>query len=262
MEREERSGMAVQAALDAAEGRCAQVSDCENISIDTDCYASCGALVGSQDKAAIEAAIARVNETTCDGFEQSGCDRFIPPCVPPQSVDCIAGRCESVNEPPQDAGVDSGVGDAGQQGCADQTITWGDDGGLDGLRTTFTLAPCRTFTAEQQTFGNSPMQVCNNQVPMDGEVTVDDIDALVANADVQEAIAAAPVVYGVDSRPVDGVLLRIEIGSAIVDVGSPCEPSSSACTEIPTGVAALQDGLEALFAQQHDVVPTCLNTTE
>jgi hypothetical protein len=106
------------------------------------------------------------------------------------------------------------------------------------------------------------MQECKNQVPNDCKVTDDYNHAVVANADVQEAIAAAPVVYGVDSRPVDGVLLRIEIGSAIVDVGSPCEPSSSACTEIPTGVAALQDGLEALFAQQHDVVPTCLNTTE
>jgi hypothetical protein len=159
--------------------------------------------------------------------------------------------CRRCND---DAGA---MPDAAETSCLEHTIRWGGDGGLVAMRTQFSLESCATYRVSEITLGQEPRQLCLNEVPRDALITVDDINALIAADDVQEAMAHAPIVFGVDSRPVDGVLLRIEIDGAIIDVGQPCA-SSPTCSATPAGVTALADALDALFAQQHRVPPDCL----
>lgn len=156
--------------------------------------------------------------------------------------------------------VDASAGDAGgTMGCLEYTILWGSLSGWAISSTEFTLETCRNYSASFPQDGQAPMLLCANEVPLDAAITADDIDALVANADVVTALASAPIFYGTDSRLVDGSIQHIEIDDAIIDIGSPCAGATS-CVEIPAGVAALQDALESLMLQQRDVIPNCLGT--
>jgi hypothetical protein len=77
-----------------------------------------------------------------------------------------------------------------------------------------------------------------------------------SDPDVQQAVAQHEVLYGVDSRPVDGTVVRIRIGSSVIDVGSPCPTSGGGgCDPIPTGVSALADLLRAIDAEQLALQP-------
>jgi hypothetical protein len=58
----------------------------------------------------------------------------------------------------------------------------------------------------------------------------------------------APVVYGEDTRPADGQMLRIDIDGAVIEVGEPCH--SSACKPIPDVIATLGAALRALSKQE------------
>jgi hypothetical protein len=245
-ERESIASNAVVDALDGSELGCSTADDCEEISIDTECHAACGAVVATEHKAAVEAAIAAQDATTCADYESDGCARVIPPCDPPLgSLVCQSGRCTH--------------GEPGA--CTEHVIRWGSDGGLVASRTLFVLEPCARFRAFTMTSGQpDATMICDNVVPEDHPITGAGIDALIAGEDVQNAIADAPVVLGIDARPVDGTLTRIEIDGAILDVGEPCDGADD-CTEIPPGVRALATTLQNLVGQQHDVSPTCMNTT-
>jgi hypothetical protein len=70
-----------------------------------------------------------------------------------------------------------------------------------------------------------------------------------AHAHVQAAIAAAPVLYGGDTRPVDGSVRSIDIGGNVIEVGVDCAGSPN-CEPIPQGVAALADLLWTIEDQQ------------
>lgn len=247
-ERESLASNAVADALVGADRGCTTRSDCEAISIDTDCHAACGAVVATEHKAAVAAVIAAEDAMTCAGFESDGCMRVIPPCDPPLGVDCEAGRC-----------ID-GVADAGRPACTEHVIRWGEDGGLVASSIQFLLEPCARFRAFTMTPGQPEQMICDSVVPDDRSVSAGDLDALIASDDVMRAIADAPVVFGIDSRPVDGTVKRIEIDGAIIDVGGPCA-GGAGCVAIPRGVSELATMLQSLVGQQHDVAPTCLNTT-
>jgi hypothetical protein len=241
--RAQQASGAVSVALAAAKRECTTRADCEQISIDTDCHAACGALVSKTDTAAINAVIAAQNEGVCGGFEDDGCKRIIPPCVAPRDFDCVAGRCTEIDGVPAD-------------GCIDQALSWGPNGGLVAYEERSELATCRTFRIVRMTPGDPPILAsCENEVDSSAATTVDAIDRAVADADVQAAITRAPVLYGQDSRPVDGTVFRIDIGGATIDVGDDCA-GSSGCTAIPAGVAALRIALQALTDQQRPL-PTC-----
>lgn len=264
MQREQRASSAVADALDDADLSCSARSDCEIISIDTDCHAACGALVSVDGKASVQAVIDAQDEGICAGFEDDGCMRVIPPCVPPSDFDCVRGRCEWLDGPPQqdagsdadaDAGSEPGGGDP-EPGCIDRALTWSQNGGNGLYQDIHTLTPCATFSLERMGRRDPGAdESCENEVAASAAVTVDDIDAALADADVQAAIADAPVLYGRDARPFDGTVFRIEIGSAVIDVGWECE-SEPGCPPIPAGVAALQNALEALTEQQR-ALPDC-----
>ena len=253
-DRAQRASRAVQDAFEAADLSCSQASDCEIVSNDTDCHAACGALVSSVGKSAVQAVIAAQNAGICAGYETDGCQRLIPPCIPPAAIGCVAGRCAWLDGVQADAGSqDSG---APNDGCLDRAVSWGPNGGRVAFQDRFTLTPCRTFAQERMGLGNpSSSGSCRNEVATDAVVSLDDLNVALAHADVQAAIADAPLLFGLDSRPVDGTVLRIEFGGAMIDVGAACM-GQALCTPIPAGVAALQTVLEQLQAQQR-AVPDC-----
>jgi hypothetical protein len=83
------------------------------------------------------------------------------------------------------------------------------------------------------------------------------IEAAVNHRDVQQALSAkSPLLYGRDSRPVDGTVFEFKRAgdSRSFLVGSACaggQPiDGAACLEIPTGVAELRDLLLKLDQQQ------------
>jgi hypothetical protein len=81
-----------------------------------------------------------------------------------------------------------------------------------------------------------------------GIVSAGDVTSAIAHADVQAAIAAAPVLYGEDPRPYDGQVLRIQVRSAVIDVGVPCR--NSPCKPIPAGVQNLGTLLQTMTKEQ------------
>lgn len=161
------------------------------------------------------------------------------------------GACSAAHEA-GDAGPPSTDADA-CGACAGATLTWGQNGGFACTVDTSSLASCSTFSHQRVAAACDPIdRSCANVVPLcEGGaadlVTVADVAAALAHPDVARALSVAPVLYGVDSRPVDGTVFRLDVGSARIEVGS-CATAS--CSDVPAGVRALEGVLEALTAQE------------
>ncbi len=140
-------------------------------------------------------------------------------------------------------------GSAGDCGCVSSPVSWQRDGGFVQYVDVHTLSACAEYTLERS--GNTPMQLCSQALAADceGSVSAGEVAAALADSDVQAALAAAPIVYGFDSRPADGQVFRIELEGAVIDVGEECG-SSSSCVDIPAGVGALRTLLETLAEQE------------
>jgi hypothetical protein len=150
-----------------------------------------------------------------------------------------------------DGGVsDGGVSDGGACGCVAQAVEWGMTGGFVVYNDMSTLDPCSTFGHRRVSRSPDPPSPTCEQALGDcsGAIGASDVSGAIANADVQAAIAAAPVFYGVDTRPVDGQALSMQIGGAIVEVGEPC--GLAPCKAIPPGIGALANLLQALTKQE------------
>jgi hypothetical protein len=262
-DRADQASEAVRNAITSAGLSCSAKSDCEDISVDTACNASCGALVGPASKKAAEAAIRAQNDGMCKTFAADGCLALIPPCDPPEpdGFDCIAGQCrwKGDMDPGSDAGSQSDAGSSAA-GCVDQTIWWGPNGGFALRQDRHTLMPCNDFEF-MRTEGQSPGSTvtCANQVAADAAVSIAEVNAQLADADVKAAVSAAaggPALFGNDSRPVDGSVFRIEIGKAIIDLGDDCASGASGCKMIPAGLSRLRMTLNALTDQQM-MLPNC-----
>lgn len=266
-QRAQQASTAVQAAADKADLTCTANADCEVISNSTDCFASCGVLVSARGKGDVQAAIDALDKGMCKSFEADGCEVVIPPCVPPDEFSCSAGRCrwrgdtagDGGAQPEQDAAV-QGDGGATTPGCLARAVTWGSDGGLVSRRDSFAIEPCRDFSMTRMELRNPDDDVtCQNEIA--GSTSVDDVNAAIAHADVAAAIAAAvnsgePVLYGSDSRPVDGTVFRMQLGKAVIDVGGDCSGGVGVCKDIPPGIGALRTLLLAL-AEQQMKLPDC-----
>lgn len=243
------------AVVEAADLNCVVDADCSLVSTDTFCHATCGALAGPDGKAQIEAAVASENQGRCASYAADGCTRVIPPCVPPAPVRCSRGTCTWDDGGAPDGGSPVPDADVPQEGCVDVGVSWRLDGGFVAYTDDLTLTPCRSFTLERRAAGDPGSSAsCSNEVALDATVTADDVDAALANADVQAAFALAPVLFGRDSRPVDGTVFRIEVGGAVIEIGDAC--ADPGCTPIPAGVAALRTLLQEL-AEQQRALPDC-----
>ena len=140
-------------------------------------------------------------------------------------------------------------GDSGTCGCVPGRVFWGMDGGHVAYHYTSGLEICSTFIHQRDSVVQDPPLSCQQQLGVCGSgIGAGDVTRAMAHADVQAAIAAAPVIYGEDTRPVDGAVLRIQIQSAVIEVGTPCR--AAGCKPIPAGVDALATLLQALTKQE------------
>jgi hypothetical protein len=142
-------------------------------------------------------------------------------------------------------------GDSGVCGCVTGHVGWGMDGGLVFYTETSALEVCNLFT-HQRTFRapDPPGLFCEQQLTdCAGKFSPGDVTRAIAHADVKAAIAAAPVLYGEDPRAYDGQVLRIQLQSAIIEVGLPCR-TMAGCKPIPAGVDALANLLQSVTKQE------------
>src|SRR5690606_15690238 len=119
------------------------------------------------------------------------------------------------------------------------------------------LEPCNAFELTREYRGDPPDRTCANDVPCAGDaVTMSEVLAALAHADVVAAFDAAPVLYGRDTRPVDGQVFSVTQSGATVLVGAPCTGGGvGECTPIPPGVQALVDLLAALTEERRAEEP-------
>jgi hypothetical protein len=141
-----------------------------------------------------------------------------------------------------DLGTEPDLGSAGDC-CVDEAVRWGSNGGLVSFRDSYRWQSCATVvkTREDLVMGE-PSPVCELDLSSSECALVDAVAAALAAPGLADARSAAPVVYGVDSRPVDGTVFRIELDGDVIDVGGECEDREG-CDPIPEAVAALRDAL-------------------
>jgi hypothetical protein len=187
---------------------------------------------------------------TCDNIQ---CIRAIE-CVKECGGPVVSSGCCPCKPPTFDS-ISCRV-DAGPPSicaCLSAELAWGPNGGLVAYQDRSTIYPCKTYTHERTTFRvDEPSTTgCKAELPPCGvdALGIGDVNAALANKDVQAALKAAPVLYGRDLRPVDGTVFRISLGGKTIDVGSPCSAARD-CRAIPAGVAALVEVLRALDKQE------------
>ncbi|XXX78328.1 hypothetical protein WMF30_06115 [Sorangium sp. So ce134] len=132
-----------------------------------------------------------------------------------------------------------------------ETIRWGANGGFRATEETSALSPCRAFSFDRRELrGGKPLLTCSQELGgCEEAVSAGDVADALDHPDVVAALAAAPVLYGRDTRPVDGAVFRIQVGDAVVDVGDECGEAPD-CVPVPDGVAALVDALRTLTKEQ------------
>jgi hypothetical protein len=136
--------------------------------------------------------------------------------------------------------------------CLDAKIQWGDQGGRVAYVDTSSIAPCRTYEHRRTpTFTDPPDRVCTQDIEACNPAVhgVGDVRSALADADVQTALAKAPVLYGLDTRPSDGSVFVITNAGKEISVGADCG-GASGCTPIPAGVAKLAALLHTIDTEQ------------
>jgi hypothetical protein len=132
------------------------------------------------------------------------------------------------------------------------------NGGLVAYQDTSRLGPCRSYTHERDTFMNRLPDMCNATVPGCPSRTIEQIDRAVRDPTVSSAMASH-MLYGVDSRPVDGQVFRIGVGNDFIDIGQPCRAGAVNCNVAPAIVMDLMNVLQALDDAELAVEP-CKST--
>jgi hypothetical protein len=140
--------------------------------------------------------------------------------------------------------------------CLDGTYEFGWIGGMGAWVESFSVAPCASLAARREDYGGTVLASCDADIsgcdPAAAVVTSAHVTAAIAAADVQTAFGLGSVLYGNDSRPVDGAVFRIARGGTTVAeilVGDPCGAVDPGCLPVPAGVAHLRDVLQALITQ-------------
>jgi hypothetical protein len=168
----------------------------------------------------------------------------------------LLAACSTTSTPPGGTGAAGTPGGAGTGGgsCAfAATYLFGDDGGFRAYAEESTLSPPRTHTLERVDFarGGDAKVACTRGVPCTSAtmVTVPAVEAAIANADVQAALAKpAGMVYGTDSRPVDGTVFKFTRGDRYFFVGGG--------NAVPAGLRALETLLRTLQGETR-ATPAC-----
>jgi hypothetical protein len=141
-------------------------------------------------------------------------------------------------------------GSAGNCGCVTDHVEWGMDGGNALFFDTSSLDVCSTFIHQRTSLApNHPAGACKQEVSnCAGVVSASDVTIALGHADVRAATALPYVLFGEDTRPVDGVVFRMEVGTSVIEVGQPCRATS--CKPIPAGVESLVTLLRQVTKEQ------------
>ncbi len=154
---------------------------------------------------------------------------------------------------PRDAG-DSGE-DVLACSCTFFSLSWGEIGGMVAWADRSTIAPCFKYTHQLINYTITPpsTSTCEIDEPLceyEEAVGGEQVTAAIQNAEVQSALQKGSVLYGHDSRPVDGQVFEIEVGEKTIQVGSDCDTVDASCVPIPQGVQNLVDLLKKIDLQQ------------
>ena len=150
-----------------------------------------------------------------------------------------------------DAAGEAAVDGGDDCGCVVDVIIWGSDGGRVAHVDRSTLSPCDAFSHQRHPAGTDPPTLmCSQDLgTCTSTVSAREINVALEQPDVRAALAAAPILFGRDTRPVDGSVFRITVGGAVIEIGEPCN-GIAGCKEIPQTVAALGIRLRALTNQE------------
>jgi hypothetical protein len=191
---------------------------------------ACGGTTTSAPSATADGGTAGGGGTAADGGTASDAQTPTPTTPPPTCADCLA-----------------------------TAVSWGQNGGLVAYVDTSSLSGCRTYTRSRASSGTpTPKLSCTAELGAcsAAPIAVGDVEAALAHADVIAALAGGTTTYGSDSRPCDGAVLSITIGTKTVEVGGDCQAGSPTgcgsqpCVPVPAGVRALASVLEQLDAQE------------
>lgn len=179
---------AVTQAITNADRRCETATDCVLASPDSACFAGCGFDYVSVDgSASIQAVVEALDQVFCEDFED-GCDRIVPPCVPPREAECVAGQCEP-NANGGMVAVDGGTGSACTE-CLSVELSWRvtGSGSLPALPSTdtYTLSGCNTLTV-----GTEAGETCSKDVlRCDDRSDAASIERIIATLSSEDVITA------------------------------------------------------------------------
>ncbi|MBI3073247.1 MAG: hypothetical protein HYY84_14130 [Deltaproteobacteria bacterium] len=82
-----------------------------------------------------------------------------------------------------------------------------------------------------------------------GEIASYQVYDVLSNPDVQAAFNSGGALYGVDSRPWDGVVFVIRRGASEITVGGECGSWSTGCTPVPAGLRNMVTVLDQLYLE-------------
>lgn len=72
---------------------CASDQDCVTVGISSACFDMCTRSVASSGVAAVKAALSDADVQGCKAFVAQGCQKVVPPCMPPAAPVCSNGLC-------------------------------------------------------------------------------------------------------------------------------------------------------------------------
>jgi hypothetical protein len=153
---------------------------------------------------------------------------------------------------------DAGKADSGDSGstcgCISDALSWGNIGGKVIWTERSTLDLCFKYTHRRDSYRTSEPSLlceqeesfCDNEAVIGGER----LAAAIQDTEVQSALQKGNVLYGRDTRPVDGQVFEIKVGEDTIAVGSDCSTSDTDCVLIPKGVQNLVILLKKLDKEQ------------
>ena len=146
--------------------------------------------------------------------------------------------------------------DAGSCGCVPD-MKWGLSGGLATYGDESRLTSCTRYQRVRDFRDQDrPTLSCEETLPKCafGLASGQLITVALDRPDVKAALQAAPILYGVDPRPYDGQVFRIQVGTSVIEVGDACG-ATAACTPIPAGVQQLVNTLKIIDNQELSMTP-------
>lgn len=232
---------AVQQAIANADRSCETTDDCQIASPDSACFAGCGFdYVSADGQASISAVVAALDNGFCADFED-GCDRIIPPCVPPEPGECHNGQCYPAGEFGEI--VDGG---AACDACLTSDFSWRITGAgtLPALpsQDVYTVSGCGTFDRV-----SAAGERCSSEVPCEGSAdvaTMRELIALLQGDEVSEAFASGGSLGW--SQELRGYTYELTLGDQTYTYGS-CAPGME-CEA--SDLERIIDLMERLTAQQ------------